>query len=117
MRAFIIILLFISYSSFSQNAKLYDSLYSNYKYSELFETTLNQVNLDSTDIVSLTYLARAAEKQYLENIALDTWLRVVSLDENNYEALAGSKRILVKLDQFDKALPLIYKMNRLNPVK
>lgn len=115
MRAFIIILLFISYSSFSQNLKLYDSLYSNYKFSELFETTLNQVKTDSTDIVSLMYLARAAEKQYLENIALDVWLKVVSLEENNYEALAGSKRILVKMDQFEKALPLIHRMNKQNP--
>ena len=115
MRAFIIILLFISYSSFSQNVKLYDSLYSSYKYSELFETTLNHVKTDSTDLISLTYLARASEKQYLENIALDVWLRIVALDENNYEALAGSKRILVKMNQFDKALPLIHRINRLNP--
>jgi tetratricopeptide (TPR) repeat protein len=115
MRAFIIILLFISYSSVSQNIKLYDSLYSNYKFSELFETTLNQVKTDSSDLLSLTYLARAAEKQYLENIALDAWLKVIRLDENNYEALAGAKRILIKKDQFQKALPLIHHLDKLNP--
>lgn len=115
MRAFIIILLFCSYSSFSQNIKIYDSLLSNFKYSELFETALEQVKNDSADIISLTYLARAAEKQYLENIALDAWQSVVSKDVSNYEGLAGCKRILIKKDQFQLALPYIHSMNRLNP--
>jgi tetratricopeptide (TPR) repeat protein len=115
MRAFIIILLLFSISSFSQNVKLYDSLFSSYKFSELFEIALERAKSDSTDITSLTYLARAAEKQYLENIALDAWLKVVDIDKENYEGLSGCKRLFLNRDQFQAALPYIHRMNRLNP--
>lgn len=115
MRAFIIILLFISVSSFSQNAKLYDSLLAEFNYTELFETTLKKVAQDSTDVVALTYLATAAEKQYLENIALDAWQKVVALDSNNYKALSGCKRLLLKKDKYKSALSYADRMNVLKP--
>ncbi len=115
MRAFIIILLFISASSFSQNVKLYDSLLAEFNYAGLFDTTLKKVAQDSTDVVALTYLATAAEKQYLEKIALDAWQDVVSLDSNNYKALSGCKRLLLKKDKYKSALPYVERMNDLKP--
>ncbi|ALO14816.1 putative PEP-CTERM system TPR-repeat lipoprotein [Salinivirga cyanobacteriivorans] len=115
MRAFIIILLFISVSSFSQNEKLYDSLLAEFNYTELLDTTLKKVAQDSNDVIALTYLATAAEKQYLENIALDTWQKVVALDSNNYKALSGCKRLLLKKDKYKAALLYADRMNDLKP--
>ncbi len=115
MRTFIIILSLLPIISFSQKASHYDSLLSNYLYTQVYSEAKTAIKADSTDQTAWQYLARSAQFQYMENIAEKAWQHVLRADSANYEALNGLQKIYRAQNRHKDVLKITRKMDSLLP--